>query len=113
MTRAKVHDAILKTNADTVALTTTEHLGPEGIRELSWDLHKLDVDLVVSPGVVDVAGPRLTMRPVAGLPLIHVEKPQYSGTKKFQKRAFDYFVSVIVLLGALPVMIAGRRSRSS
>ena len=45
-----------------VALTATEHLGPDGIRELSWQLHKLDVDLVVSPGVVDVAGPRLTMR---------------------------------------------------
>ena len=102
----KVHDAILKTNVNTVALTTTDHLGPEGVRELSWDLHKLGVDLVVSPGVVDVAGPRLTMRPVAGLPLIHVEKPSYSGTKKFQKRAFDYFVSFTVLLGALPVMIA-------
>lgn len=101
----KVHDAILKTNADTVALTTTDHLGPEGVRELSWDLDKLGVDLVVSPGVVDVAGPRLTMRPVAGLPLIHVEKPQYSGTKKLQKRAFDICVSVTVLLGALPVML--------
>jgi exopolysaccharide biosynthesis polyprenyl glycosylphosphotransferase len=102
----KVYDAILKTNADTVALTTTDHLGPEGVRELSWDLDKLGVDLVVSPGVVDVAGPRLTMRPVAGLPLIHVEKPQYSGTKKLQKRAFDIFVSVAVLLAALPVMLA-------
>lgn len=101
----KVHDAILKTNVDTVALTTTDHLGPEGVRELSWDLHKLGVDLVVTPGVVDVAGPRLTIRPVAGLPLIHVEKPQYSGTKKIQKLAFDYFVSLSVLLCALPVML--------
>ena len=97
---------ILKTNAETVALTTTDHLGPEGVRELSWDLHKLGVDLVVTPGVVDVAGPRLTMRPVAGLPLIHVEKPQYSGTKKVQKLAFDYCVSMSVLLCAVPVMIA-------
>lgn len=102
----KVHDAILKTNADTVALTTTDHLGPEGVREMSWNLHKLGVDLVVTPGVVDVAGPRLTMRPVAGLPLIHVEKPQYSGTKKVQKLAFDYVVSLGVLLCALPVMLA-------
>jgi len=102
----KVHDAILKTNADTVALTTTDHLGPEGVRELSWDLHTLGVDLVVTPGVVDVAGPRLTMRPVAGLPPIHVEKPQYSGTKKIQKLAFDHFMSISVLLGALPVMLA-------
>jgi len=103
---SKVHDAILKTNTDTVALTTTDHLGPEGVRELSWDLHKLGVDLVVTPGVVDVAGPRLTMRPVAGLPLIHVEKPQYSGTKKIQKLAFDYFMAIFALVMALPVMIA-------
>ena len=60
---------------------------------------------MVTPGVVDVAGPRLTMRPVAGLPLIHVEKPQYSGTKQIQKLAFDCFVSLVVLLVALPVMI--------
>ncbi|WP_448451746.1 sugar transferase [Mycolicibacterium phlei] len=101
----QVHEAILATNADTVALTTTDHLGPEGVRELSWDLDKLGVDLVVSPGVVDVAGPRLTMRPVSGLPLIHVEKPQYSGTKKLQKRAFDIVVSILVLLITSPVML--------
>jgi exopolysaccharide biosynthesis polyprenyl glycosylphosphotransferase len=100
-----VERAILETNADTVALTATEHLGPDGIRELSWQLHKLDVDLVVSPGVVDVAGPRLTMQPVSGLPLIHVEKPQYSGTKRIQKRAFDICLSLFVLLAALPVLV--------
>jgi exopolysaccharide biosynthesis polyprenyl glycosylphosphotransferase len=100
-----VERAILETGADTVALTATEHLGPEGIRELSWQLDKLGVDLVVSPGVVDVAGPRLTMQPVSGLPLIHVEKPQYSGTKRLQKRAFDICVSMTVLAGALPVML--------
>ena len=105
-TRARCIDAILRTNADTVALTATDHLGPEGVRELSWDLHTLGVDLVVTPGVVDVAGPRLTIRPVAGLPLIHVEKPQYSGTKKIQKLAFDYFMAIFALPGALPVMIA-------
>ncbi len=96
--------ALAQTNADTVALTATEHLGPDGIRELSWDLHKLDVDLVVSPGVVDVAGPRLTIQPVSGLPLIHVEKPQYRGAQQIQKRAFDVFLSIVVLMGALPVM---------
>lgn len=102
----QVEEAIAKANADTVALTTTEHLGPEGVRELSWDLDRLGVDLVVSPGMVDVAGPRLTMRPVAGLNLIHVEKPQYSGTTKVQKRAFDIFVSLAVLTAAFPLLLA-------
>lgn len=99
-----IERALSLTNADTVALTATEHLGPDGIRELSWKLHKLDVDLVVSPGVVDVAGPRLTIQPVSGLPLIHVEKPQYRRAQRLQKRAFDLLVSVVVLVGASPVM---------
>ena len=100
-----VEHALAVSQADTVALTATDHLGPDGLRELSWQLDSLGVDLVVSPGMVDVAGPRLTMRPVAGLPLIHIEKPQYSGTKKLQKRAFDIFVSVAVLVCASPLMI--------
>ncbi len=103
---SSIEEAVAMLNADTVALTSTGHLGPDGVRELSWQLDSLDIDLVVSPGMMDVAGPRLTMRPVAGLPLIHVEKPQYSGTKKLQKRAFDICVALTVLLGALPVMVA-------
>ena len=101
-----VEAALAVTGADTVALTTTDHLGPAGVRELSWDMDRLGVDLVVSPGMVDVAGPRLTMRPVAGLPLIHMEKPQYSGTKKLQKRVFDVCVSLFILTLTAPVMIA-------
>jgi len=98
-----VLSAVDHTQAETVALTATEHLGPSGIRDLSWELEKLDVDLIVSPGMADVAGPRLIMRPVAGLPLIHVEKPQYSGTQRFEKRAFDVLFSGLVLIMTLPL----------
>jgi hypothetical protein len=72
-----IRPAIAASQADTVALTSAADLGPQGIRDLSWQLEKLDVDLLVSPGIVDVAGPRLTVRRVAHLPLIHVDKPQY------------------------------------
>jgi exopolysaccharide biosynthesis polyprenyl glycosylphosphotransferase len=100
-----IRHAIAASQADTVALTSAGELGPEGIRDLSWQLEKLGVDLVVSPGIVDVAGPRLTVRPVADLPLIHVDKPQYQGAKRFQKRAFDVCFSLLALLAASPVMI--------
>jgi exopolysaccharide biosynthesis polyprenyl glycosylphosphotransferase len=45
------------------------------------------------------------VRPVGGLALIHVEKPQYSGAKRFQKRAFDFCFSLLFLLAAAPVML--------
>jgi exopolysaccharide biosynthesis polyprenyl glycosylphosphotransferase len=102
----RVAEAVAATGCDTVALTATERLGPRGIRALSWELEKLNVDLMVAPQVVDVAGPRLTMRPVAGLPLIHVEKPQYNGAKRFEKRVFDVVFSSLVLIFTLPLTIA-------
>jgi exopolysaccharide biosynthesis polyprenyl glycosylphosphotransferase len=98
--------AVTATRSHAVAITATERLDGRGIRNLSWDLEKLNVDLLVAPGVVDVAGPRLQMRPVAGLPLIHVEKPQYHGAKRFQKRLFDTLFSGMVLLCGLPVLVA-------
>lgn len=101
-----VVDAIAATNSQAIALTATDRFNGRGIRDLSWQLEKLDVDLMVAPGVVDVAGPRLVMRPVAGLPLIHVEKPQYNGAKRFEKRFFDLFFASAVLLVGLPLLLA-------
>lgn len=101
---ADIRHAIAASQADTVALTSAGILGPEDLHDLSWQLEKLGVDLIVSPGIVDVAGPRLTVRPVAHLPLIHVDKPQYHGAKRFQKRAFDLCFALLALLAASPVM---------
>nr|WP_256990888.1 sugar transferase [Rhodococcus sp. 06-235-1A] len=101
-----VAEAIEYSGADTVAVTATEHIGHHGLRKMVWDLEKKNVDLVVSPGVVDVAGPRLVMRPVANFPLIHVEKPQYNGAKRFGKTAFDVLFAASVLLVIAPILIA-------
>ncbi len=103
---SNIVQAVTATNSDAVAVTATERLDGRGIRDLSWALEKLDIDLLVAPGVMDVAGPRLQMRPVCGLPLIHVEKPQYNGAKRFQKRLFDVVFSSMVLLCGVPVLFA-------
>lgn len=100
-----VAQAVAATGSHAVAVAATESFHGKGLRDLSWELEGLDIDLLVSPGVIDVVGPRLHMRPVAGLPLIHVEKPQYHGAKKFQKRAFDVCFSGLALLCGLPVLL--------
>ncbi len=91
--------------ADTVALTDAEHFGVFGIQRLGWRLEASDVDLVVSPGLLDVAGARLAMTPVAGMPLLHVEKPQYHGAKRFQKRAFDAGFALLALIAMSPLLL--------
>lgn len=96
-----VVEALKLSQADTVVVTATETLGSEGLHDLVWQLEPLDTDLVVATGVVDVAAPRIEMRPVAGLPLIHVEKPSYHGAKRSGKRIFD-----LVFAGAALVVLA-------
>jgi exopolysaccharide biosynthesis polyprenyl glycosylphosphotransferase len=98
--------ATTATGSNAVAVTATERMHGRGMQDLSWDLEKLDVELLVAPGVVDVAGPRLQMHPVAGLPLIHVDKPQYHGAKRLQKRVFDLVFASSVLVLGLPAFAA-------
>ncbi|BBY59323.1 sugar transferase [Mycolicibacterium sarraceniae] len=96
--------AATETNSFAVAVAASEQLDGRALRELSWELEGLNIDMFVAPGVVDVAGPRLQMRPIAGLPLIHVEKPTYQGAKQFEKRLFDVVFSSLVLLCGLPIL---------
>ena len=99
-----VLQAIRSCGADTVAIAGTEHFGVKGIRRLLWELEPLDVELVVSPGVMDVARSRLVMRPIAGLPLLCIDKPQYRGAKRIQKRAFDFGFALGALVATLPIL---------
>ena len=97
--------AIRSCHADTVAIAGTELFGVKGIRRLIWDLEPLGVELVVSTGIMDVALSRLVMRPTAGIPLLHIERPQYHRAKRFQKQAFDIVFALAALLISSPVLL--------
>jgi len=100
-----VAEALRLTNADMVAVSNTEYLGTGGMRALAWQLEAVDVDLVVAPAVVDVAGPRLQIQPVAGLPLLHVDRPQYRGAVKSGKLALDVIGATITVLLLSPLLL--------
>lgn len=91
--------------ADTLILTSSDTLDPSRMRELGWDLEERGVELVVSPTLTDIAGPRIHTRPVAGLPLIHIEFPTFAGRKYWAKRAFDIIASSLLILVLSPVLI--------
>lgn len=91
--------------ADTVAVTSSEELGAQAVRELSWGLDGGRQQLIVAPSLTQINGPRIHTRPVAGLPLIHVEMPRYEGSTHFLKRTFDFVGSALLLLVLAPVLI--------
>lgn len=103
-----VSRAIAATGADTVAVTSTDELPPDKVKEISWGLEAGRQHLVLAPSIIDIAGPRLHTRPVAGLPLIHVETPRFSKGQRVLKRAVDLTASIagVIILSPLLLFLA-------
>jgi exopolysaccharide biosynthesis polyprenyl glycosylphosphotransferase len=101
-----VRRAVEHSGATAVAVASAEAMGHQAMQDLSWDLEGLDVDMLVAPGIVDVAGPRMALRPVEGLPLLHIEKPQYGAAQSVLKTSLDYVVAGTALMLVAPVMLA-------
>src|SRR5262249_61231331 len=72
----RIQSAVSDLAADTVAVLACPGLNGVRLRELAWQLEKTDTDLCVAPAVLDVAGPRTTIRPVAGMPPPDVAQPE-------------------------------------
>ncbi|WP_254359343.1 sugar transferase [Microbacterium hominis] len=100
-----VDRAIAVTGADTVAVTSTDELPADKVKQISWGLEAGRQHLVLAPSITDIAGPRIHTRPVSGLPLIHVETPTFSRGQRFAKRTTDLVVSTLGLIVISPVLI--------
>jgi exopolysaccharide biosynthesis polyprenyl glycosylphosphotransferase len=91
--------------ADVVIVAGQPSGGSDFIRNLGWDLERSSAELVLASRLTNVAGPRIHMRPVEGLPLMHVELPQFEGGKHVLKRAFDMIVAGLALIFFAPLML--------
>ncbi|HEX4817062.1 MAG TPA: sugar transferase [Nonomuraea sp.] len=90
--------------ADTVAVLACPEMDGQALRRLAWRLERTCTELVVAPALMDVAGPRTTIRPVAGMPLLHVEHPELTGARQLVKNVFDRLVAAALLVLLSPLM---------
>ena len=102
----QVPELVRTYNADAVAVTTGDATRHSYLRELSWALEGIGVELLVHPGLIEVAGPRMHIRPYVGLPLLHVEQPHFNGWRRFVKRAADLLLTGLGVLVVSPVLAA-------
>ena len=100
-----VESALRLTNADALAVAAAEHLGPTRMKKLVWRLESMGTDLIVVPGVTDVAGTRFRMRPIDNLPLFHVVPPRQDGPSAVAKRLFDLAFGTMALIAAFPILM--------
>src|SRR5690348_13194445 len=64
------------------------------------------IDLIVASALMDVAGGRTTIRPVDGLPMLHVEHAALRGPRRLMKDAFDRIGAFFLLILFGPLLIA-------
>jgi exopolysaccharide biosynthesis polyprenyl glycosylphosphotransferase len=93
------------TGADTVAVLACPEMDGLTLRRLAWDLETERTDLFVAPALMDVAGPRTTIRSVAGLPLLHVDHADLGGAKRTIKIFFDMAIATAALCILSPLLV--------
>lgn len=96
----RIAEAVAAAGADTVVVLACPELDGVALRRLAWRLEGDAVDLIVASSLLDVAGDRTTIRPVDGLPMLHVEHPTLGGARRVVKAVFDRVVAA-ALLGLL------------
>jgi exopolysaccharide biosynthesis polyprenyl glycosylphosphotransferase len=100
----RILDAVDELKVHVVAVVSHPDMSGQALRRLAWALEERSVELVVSPGIIEVAGPRLSIRPVAGLSLLHLERPAISGGRMILKTGFDRVIGATLLTLGAPLM---------
>ncbi len=91
---------------EAVAVAAHPDLAGGSLRRLAWALEERGVDLVVSPGLLDVAGPRMTIRPSNDLSLLHIERPAALRRTVLFKAVMDRLSAAVLLAVLSPVFLA-------
>jgi exopolysaccharide biosynthesis polyprenyl glycosylphosphotransferase len=86
------------------AVIVADGLTRDQTRNLAWSLEASPIELMFQASLVDVAGPRLTVREVEGMSLTHVDLPSFTGAKLVLKRVFDVAFSALALIGLAPLL---------
>ena len=103
---ADVMPAVRQSDADTVAVLACPEMNGVELRKLAWELEKTDTDLCLAPALLDVSGPRTSIRSAAGLPLLFMDHPDLTGLRQAVKNLFDRLAAFSALLVLTPLFMA-------
>lgn len=100
----QILEAARRVGADTIAVAASEMLSGADLRRLSWDLEGTGMSLLVAPGVTELAGPRLLVHPIGGLPLLRVKEAEFTGLSWALKSGLDRVTAVLATLLLSPFL---------
>jgi exopolysaccharide biosynthesis polyprenyl glycosylphosphotransferase len=100
-----VVDVVREYEIDTVAVLPSPELDGSALRQLGWGLESTRAELLLAPAVTEIVGSRVQIRPVCGLPLLHMERPELRGVRRLTKATFDRAAASAAVILLLPVLL--------
>jgi exopolysaccharide biosynthesis polyprenyl glycosylphosphotransferase len=101
---AETVDVIRQHGIATVIFAEGSFARPADFRRTAWELEEQEIHMIVVPALTEISSQRVDVRPVAGLPLVDVDRPQAIEAGRWIKRSWDVLGSAVLLLLAAPVM---------
>ncbi len=95
---------VQETEVQTVIFAEGSFPDSQHFKRMAWDLEEHSTQMIVAPALTDISANRLATRPVGGLPLVYVERPQAMKASRWAKRLFDLVGSSLLMLLAAPVV---------
>ena len=103
---SEVADVVARYEVDTVAVLPCPELDGPALRRLGWELEQTRAELLLAPAVTEIVGTRVGIRPICGLPLPHMERPELKGVRRLTKELFDRAAALFGLLFLAPVLLS-------
>ena len=91
--------------ADVVVVAPCAEIHGLALRELAWQLEDRHIDLIVAPGVPDVAASRLRIRKASGMSMMQLAPPESCGGRRVLKEVFDRVAATVLLVCLLPLFV--------
>lgn len=104
----EVGDVALRSGVHAVAVANSAVFESTSLQSLAWSLERTGIDLLVAPDVADVAGPRIRVAPISGMPLLHITE---APVDTWLRKAFAFgsrlvAIPMAVLLAPIMAVIA-------
>lgn len=99
-------DAVDLCDAEVVVVAAHRDLSTPALLCLTWALEDCDAEPIVAPGLLDVAGPRLSIRPSRRLSMLYVERPSAVRIHVFAEPAIDRCCVAVLTVALSPLLIA-------
>ncbi|MBL0884707.1 sugar transferase [Myceligenerans sp. I2] len=93
-----------RVGAGAVAVSGSHEITADVVRRLSWNLEARGIELMLTAELADVALPRISVSPVPGMSLLHVDLPRFSGPKYAVKQVMDRSLALVLTVLAAPLI---------